>query len=229
METTEPTANFDYIAPAIRHLAVPLDTLAQDPANVRRHTQRNIDVIRASLRRFKQQTPLVIDSNRVIRKGNGTYEAARAEGWTHIAAVVSDLEGAEATSYAIADNRAGDPEVGSTFDQLALAETLGALKAADESLVTDAGYSLDELAKLIGEANGDGVANDPDAQWQGMPECVSEDQTAFASVKVNFDSAESREAFAKLIGQNVTENTRSVWYPPAPIGRTADKRYADAS
>lgn len=149
METAEQTPNLDYIAPAIRHLAVPIDSIMPDAANVRRHSPRNIEVIRGSLRRFKQQTPIVIDANRVVRKGNGSLEAAKLEGWTHIAVVVSDLSGAEATSYAVADNRAADPEVGSTFDQQALAQTLAALQAEDAVLAEASGFTLDEIAKLV--------------------------------------------------------------------------------
>jgi hypothetical protein len=48
--------------------------------------------------------------------------------------------------------------VGSTFDQAALADVLSALRAEDESLVADAGYTPDELAALLGEQAG------PDAE-----------------------------------------------------------------
>jgi hypothetical protein len=38
---------------------VPIDSIHADPANVRRHPDRNLDAIRASLARFGQQKPLV--------------------------------------------------------------------------------------------------------------------------------------------------------------------------
>lgn len=208
---------------------VEISSLVSDPANVRRHVPRNIDAITASLRRFGQQKPLVIDAAGIVRAGNGTLAAAIALGWTHIQAVRTDLNGSEATAYGIADNRSGDPDVGSTFDDAALADVLAGLRIEDPSLTEAAGFTPAELAKLIADTQGGGVTNDPDTQWEGMPECVSDDLTAFDSVKVNFANAEDREAFAALIGQTVTESTRSLWYPPAPIGRYADKRYVDAS
>lgn len=69
--------------------------------------------------------------------------------------------------------------------------------------------------------------NDPNAEWQGMPEFEQEDLSAKKSLIVNFASLEDMAAFADLIGQPLTEKTQSVWYPPAAIGHYADKRYAD--
>jgi hypothetical protein len=74
-----------------------------------------------------------------------------------------------------------------------------------------------------------GAVNDPNAEWQGMPECENQDLSAWKSIRVNFNSEQSMKAFAELLKQPLTENTRSIWYPPAEIGRYADKRYKDAS
>src|SRR4051812_27005758 len=114
--------------------SVEISSLSPDPANVRRHSERNLETIKASLRRFGQQKPIVVDAAGVVRAGNGTLAAAVALGWSHIQIVRSNLTGSEAVSYAIADNRAGDPEIGSTFDPQALAEVLTALRAEDADL-----------------------------------------------------------------------------------------------
>lgn len=82
--------------------------LSSDPANMRTHPEANIRAIMASLRRWGQQKPIVIDNKRVVRAGNGTLEAARRLGWTHISCVVSDLSGAELQAFAIADNRTAE-------------------------------------------------------------------------------------------------------------------------
>ena len=63
---------------------VPLDSLHLDPANARRHDERNFEAIKGSLARFRQQKPLVVDRNGMIRAGNGTYLAAKALGWKEI-------------------------------------------------------------------------------------------------------------------------------------------------
>ena len=56
-------------------------------------------------------------------------------------------------------------------------------------------------------------ANDPNAEWQGMPEFEQEDLLAVKSVKVNFLLLEDVKSFAELINQNITEKTKSIWYP----------------
>lgn len=132
---------------------VKIDSIQQDPANVRTHSERNLDAIKASLARFGQQKPVVVDGNGIIRAGNGTYAAVKALGWTEIKIVRTDLKGSEATAYAIADNRTGDPEVGSLWDVAALASTLEALKVEGEELAAVTGFSPDEVAALIGANN----------------------------------------------------------------------------
>ena len=64
-------------------------------------------------------------------------------------------------------------------------------------------------------------------EWVGMPEFVQEDQSPWKQIRVSFASREDMEAFAKLVGQTVTFQTQSLWYPEAEIGRYANKRYVD--
>ena len=87
---------------------VAIDSVHVDPANVRRHPERNLDAIKASLARFGQQKPIVVDANGVVRAGNGTLEAAKSLGWTKIAIVRTDLANSEATAFSIADNRTAE-------------------------------------------------------------------------------------------------------------------------
>jgi hypothetical protein len=63
-------------------------------------------------------------------------------------------------------------------------------------------------------------------KWAGMPDFEQEDLESWGAVKVHFKDREARDSFADLIGQALTERTRSIWFPPAEIGRYADKRYA---
>jgi hypothetical protein len=124
---------------------VPIGSISPDPANVRRHPERNLEAIRASLRRFGQQKPIVVDEAGIIRAGNGTYAAARDLGWSEVAVVRTDLAGSEATAYAIADNRTAEL---AAWDEEALADTLKSLEA--EGFDLDAvGFDPHELGDLI--------------------------------------------------------------------------------
>ena len=128
----------------LRIKRVALDSLRLDPANVRQHDERNLEAIKGSLARFGQQKPIVVDGHGVIRAGNGTWEAARALGWTEIDVVETDLEGIEATAFAIADNRTSDL---SEFDPPALAQLLDELRAEDA--LDGVGFDEADLDKLL--------------------------------------------------------------------------------
>ena len=125
---------------------VELATLLHDPANVRQHDVRNLDAIKASLKRFGQQKPIVVDGDGIVVAGNGTLAAFRELGWSQIDIVRTELKGAEAIAYAIADNRTAEL---ANWDDSALAQTLTALRAEDPSLLQDAGFLEDEFAKLL--------------------------------------------------------------------------------
>src|SRR5690349_16525184 len=87
---------------------VAVGSLTLDPANVRQHPEASLDAICASLRRFGQQKPIVVDEQGIVRAGNGTLLAARQLGWTAIDIVRTSLSGIEAAAYSIADNRTTD-------------------------------------------------------------------------------------------------------------------------
>lgn len=140
-----PEPDLAHIAPGLRPLAVPLSDLTPDPANVRRHGERNIAAIRSSLKRFGQQKPIVATEAGVVMAGNGFLEAARGLGWTHAAVVRTSLSGAELTAFAIADNRTAEL---AKWDDDALLAQLNAI--GEVTLLEAAGFTPGELEKLAG-------------------------------------------------------------------------------
>lgn len=56
---------------------------------------------------------------------------------------------------------------------------------------------------------------DPDwkEEWQGMPEFVQEKQEPYAKIIVRFATQEDLEDFSVMIGQRVTNKTKSIWHP----------------
>ena len=65
--------------------------------------------------------------------------------------------------------------------------------------------------------------------YKGMPEFNHSDNTHYFSIKIYFKSKGDIKAFSNLIEQNITENTKSVWFPKQKIMRVANKRYVDES
>jgi DNA modification methylase len=145
---------------------VAISSISQDPANLRKHGERNIDAIVASLRKFGQQHPIVIDSKGIILSGNGRYMAAVKLGWSDIKVVESSLTGSAATAYAIADNRTAEL---AEWDTTALAETLRALQS--EEFDTDAaGYSDVEIDALVEGLGSELLGADKEVVEDTIPE-----------------------------------------------------------
>lgn len=119
----------------------PIASLQLDPANARLHPDRNLEAIKASLTRFGQQKPIVIDTDGVVVAGNGTLEAARELGWTELDVVQTPLGRAEAVAFAIADNRTAEL---AAWDQEALATLLGGLDELDGT-----GFTQDDLERMF--------------------------------------------------------------------------------
>jgi hypothetical protein len=118
---------------------VSISSLESDPHNVREHGERGIEAIKASLLRFGQQKPIVVDGNGVVIAGNGTLGAATLLGWSKIQIVKTELIGAEAVAFAIADNQTATL---SDWDFESLTEVLNQL---DDELLPAIGFQQHEL------------------------------------------------------------------------------------
>jgi site-specific DNA-methyltransferase (adenine-specific) len=146
---------------------VPVTDLHNDPANVRKHGEQNLAAIKASLARFGQQKPIVVNPEGVVIAGNGTLMAARALGWRTVKAVRTNLAGSEATAFAIADNRTAEL---AEWDDAALQQQLAAIAIDDEELLAATGFDEKELAKLA-------AANAPEVTEDDVPETPADPVT----------------------------------------------------
>jgi DNA modification methylase len=123
---------------------VAIASLSFDPSNVRKHDKKNIESIKASLRKFGQQKPIVVDRNNIVIAGNGTMEAAKAIGMTEIYISRSDLQNAEALAYAISDNRTAEL---AEWDKEPLGAHLQGLQEDGWDL-EELGFKLDDIKDL---------------------------------------------------------------------------------
>ena len=71
------------------------------------------------------------------------------------------------------------------------------------------------------------IPEDWEAHWKGMPDFAQRNLAPWKTVYVHFENRADMESFAKLTGQTITLNTRSIWWPEAEIGKMVDKRYID--
>lgn len=120
--------------------------LSQDPDNSRSHDRKNLEAIKQSLEAFGQQKPIVIDQEGKVVAGNGTLQAAQELGWKTIQAVVTDLEGAKQTAYAIADNRTAEL---AAWNDEQLAKSLVSLQNDDSIDEAISGFDTKEIDKMV--------------------------------------------------------------------------------
>jgi len=119
-----------------------------DPTNARQHGPRDLEAQSGSLAKFKQQKPVVLDADYVVRAGNGTVMAAARSGVELVWAVRGDLRGEEATQFALADNRIAEL---SYWDSAGLAAQLAKFHASGQD-VAELGWAEHELETVIAAA-----------------------------------------------------------------------------
>lgn len=125
-------------AAELRSRLAPVESLTLHPENPR---EGKVEEIAASLRRFGQTKPILVDAGNVVIAGNHSLLAALSLGWDHIAVVRNDFKNEdEARAYLLADNRLGDL---GTFDQAELQLLVSELEASGRWEGT--GYTPDDL------------------------------------------------------------------------------------
>jgi len=81
------------------------------------------------------------------------------------------------------------------------------------------------LAELLG------VADQPrhiwEKYWVGMPEFQQEENPPFKRLVISFRTEDDYKEFAKVIGQNLTDKSKSIWYPKLEIEDNSLCRWID--
>ena len=131
---------------------MPIAGLAFDQDNTRQHNEKSIAAIVASLEKFGQDQPIVVQKKGlVVRKGNGRLQAAKKLGWTHIAAVIVEEADLDATMRAIADNRSAEL---SNWDPRALGRAFEEAQKVQADYSSSVGFTQEEIARFIGFSSG---------------------------------------------------------------------------
>ena len=120
----------------LRIETVNINSLTPDPANARKHDERNIKAIADSLKQFGQRKPITVTPDSIVVTGNGTMQAAKTLGWTEIVIARTPVGWTweQIRAWAIADN------------QTALLAVWDDKVLADQLLELDAnGWELEQL------------------------------------------------------------------------------------
>ena len=126
---------------------VPLDDLHLDPANARVHDPLNLEAIIASLKRFGQAEPLVVQAKtgRVIG-GNGRLVAMRKLGWSECEVVELEVDDLTSTALGITLNRTAEL---AGWDEKTLVKLLEELRTEDA--LDGVGFSDTDIDVLLAE------------------------------------------------------------------------------
>jgi ParB-like chromosome segregation protein Spo0J len=216
----------DVLLPNKRSLEyLPIDALIPYANNARTHSDGQIAAIAASIKEFSFTNPVLIDAQSGIIAGHGRVLAARLLDMAEVPCIrLPDLTATQRRALVLADNKlALHPGAGWDFDMLRLELEDLKLEGFDLALT---GFSDIELDSLLGDPL---PPDDPEGQWEGMPEYEHEDQTAAQKIIVHFATPDDVAAFAKLVGQKITGDTKYIWFPQIEIKHYADKRYMTAA
>ncbi len=173
-----PGPDLTHIAEPLRSLAVPCDRLTLDSANARKHGGPNLEAIKGSLATYGQRKPIVARRGTgTVIAGNGTLEAARALGWTHLAVVFTDDDALTAAGFAIADNRTAEL---AEWDTEVLDRLLREVEVGDERLR----QMFADLAAAEGAADAEARSPDPPADF---PEVDPDLSTEYRCPKCGYE------------------------------------------
>src|SRR5262245_54494409 len=186
--------------------------LQHDPENRRTHTSRNIGMVVGALREVGAARSIVIDEDDVVLAGNGVVEAAETAGITNVRVIEADgqeiiavrrrgLTPEQKRALAIYDNRTAELAAWD-FNQL----------RADQA----AGLDLEPFWTDLEQARLLGTGTEVEPSWGGMPAFEQGSLEPFRSIKVHFRDAAAVEAFAKLLGYEISDKAIWIWYPPEP-------------
>ena len=144
MMARKPLAGQPVITDEVRQVAL----LTDDPRNARRHSEKQISQILASIEQFGYVNKIAIQPNNQIIGGHATLQAIKRLGREAIdVRVVAGLTEAQYLKLGLALNKL--PE-NSSWDRDVLSDIVGDLQDSGESLL-DIGFTSAELTKLMAE------------------------------------------------------------------------------
>ena len=132
-----------------------IDRIKPYEKNPRSLPEKAVAKVAQSLKEFSFQKPIVVDEHGVIIAGHVVWRAAQKAGITRVPVAISSLTPAQAKAYRLADNRTAQET--DWLDDLLGAEVLAL--DADGFDLDALGFDDEELARLLGEASNEAIAN----------------------------------------------------------------------
>jgi len=181
--------------------------------NPRQISTKQYNDLKESIERFGLVDPIVVNKDMTIIGGHQRYkiwkEKAKQSGVEDItiSCVVLDLNKEQERELNVRLNKSGGE-----FDMDILANEFDIDELVDWGFKhIDLGLNIDKI--------------DYDKEWEGMPEFKQDDKMPHRQIIVSFDNEDDIENFSTLLNQNITEKTKSLWYPKKKKNVLKDKGY----
>jgi len=156
--------------------------------------------------------PIVVDEDMMVLGGNMRLKASKEAGlkevWIDVAEGLTEEQKKE---FIVKDN-VGFGE----WDWAMLGNEWNTIKITEWGL--DVWENQDDKNEL-----------DAELEWSGMPEFNNDDLSPKRQIILSFKTDEDVQLFAKLINQELTTKTKSVWFPKVNDLVQKDKAYSDES
>ena len=186
--------------------------------NPRLHSDLQIKQISNSIKEFGFVNPILIDEKNIILAGHGRYRASEMLNMDKIPTVqISNLTSKQKKALVIADNKITQNSEWSNDLLWQQVKELNNLGFNLDIL----GFDNSEMLPMLD----DNAVTDFSSEWENMPEFTQEDAQAYRTIKVHFNTDRDVEVFSKLIGQKLTDKTKSIWHPQQEKNDTETKRY----
>lgn len=148
----------------------PIESLIAHRQDPRRHPERQLVELMASIRRFGFVMPVLVDGGGTVIAGHARIEAARRAGLVEVPVLAaSDWTEAQIRSYQLADNRLTKL---ATWDEQPVMIELSGLLGVDEML-NGLGWEPSEIDLMLSEDGANGERQPSNAASQLPPVVVS--------------------------------------------------------
>lgn len=208
-------------AEKLKYDHTPVEKLIPYARNARTHSPEQVSQIAASIKEFGFINPVIIDGDKGIIAGHGRVMAARQLGLKTVPTIeAGHLTETQRRAYILADNKLA---LNAGWDYELLKIEVQDLQLADFNLDLT-GFTQGELTSIFLE-RADGKT-DAYSEWEGMPD-FADQEPCFRKIIVSFDTQGDVDKFCELIGQKVTDKTKSIWFPEKERRDLESKRWVE--
>lgn len=193
--------------------------LIENPQNPNQHSSAQIELLAKIITQQGWRNPVIVSNESgFIVAGHGRVRAALIMKDQRVPVSYQSFESpALEHAHLLSDNRLSEL---SEMNNTALKDLLIELDTGEFDMDLT-GYDGKILENLMTQFY---VENEDD-EWNGMPEFSQQDKTAFKSIVVHFKDQDCYDQFKETVGQNLTPQTRMIWFPEIEIERALDKVY----